>query len=459
MAATRATTQPPAFIFVEEAERLTASERYHRATKHTPQTIAVHPRPDLATRPRMFRDNGAAERLPVDCSVAGRLLQAGAGIVRSQSGRDYGGGTMHWRAYSSAGGLFPVDAYIAGPDGLYSFDVLSRTLARIGRGDARSPVADALSVQADIAAFIILTGITARTGWKYGERGYRHVWWDAGTMLANLLALAAAEELTPRLYTAFVDQELNALLGVDGTAEMALAVLALGSATSAEGSMHPLSSESVSMGQRAMRFPLAEAAHAAGMLPHAAAVDVWRREVEGEEPRLDRDRVARAIRRRSSVRNYAATPLPHGELADLLAWSEAAIPADAQRVVRQAVSVAAVEGLLPGIYTTSLKAERLLPELQVREGIGLSGMEQGHVRGGAVNVIQLARPEAVLDALGDRGYRWAHLEAGIRAGRLQVGAFDRGWGAAASTFYDDELSDFLGTTEAPMLMVAIGRRR
>jgi hypothetical protein len=85
-------------------------------------------------------------------------------------------------------------------------------------------------------------------------------------------------------------------------------------------------------------------------------------------------------------------------------------------------------------------------------------MEQGHVHDGAVTIIQLASLDAVLDELGDRGYRWAHLEAGIRAGRLQVGAFERGWGAAASTFYDDDLSAFLGTTDAPILMVAIGPR-
>ena len=63
---------------------------------------------------------------------------------------------------------------------------------------------------------VVLTGIHARTGWKYMERGYRHVWWDAGTMLANLLALAAADGLEPRLYTAFVDADVNDALGIDG---------------------------------------------------------------------------------------------------------------------------------------------------------------------------------------------------------------------------------------------------
>jgi hypothetical protein len=35
----------------------------------------------------------------------------------------------------------------------------------------------------------------------------------------------------------------------------------------------------------------------------------------------------------------------------------------------------------------------------------------------------------------------------------------RGWGAAASTFYDDEVSKLLGTGDAPLLMVAVGARR
>ena len=62
------------------------------------------------------------------------------------------------------------------------------------------------------------------------ERGYRHVWWDAGTMLANLLALAAAEGHEPRLYTAFVDADVNEAVGIDGETEYALALLGLGAA-------------------------------------------------------------------------------------------------------------------------------------------------------------------------------------------------------------------------------------
>jgi hypothetical protein len=161
-------------------------------------------------------------------------------------------------------------------------------------------------------------------------------------------------------------------------AEMALAVVALGSSPAAEESPQPVSTEDLATDQPALRLPLAEATHAAGRLPDAAAVEAWRHGVAAEEPRLDRDPLARAIARRSSVRNYAASPLPRANLADLLAWSEAAIPADAPRVVRQVVSVAAVGGLPPGIYKTALEAERLLAESELQECIGRMSSVRTH---------------------------------------------------------------------------------
>jgi hypothetical protein len=126
--------------------------------------------------------------------------------------------------------------------------------------------------------------------------------------------------------------------------------------------------------------------------------------------------------------------------------------------VHQVVTVASVEGLAPGIYDTRLECLRPVPEADLRERVGFAAMEQEHPRDAAANIFQLAHVEDVVARLGDRGYRWGQLEAGIRAGRLQVGAFMRGWGAAASTFFDDEVSALLDTNESPLLMVAIGPR-
>jgi len=206
-------------------------------------------------------------------------------------------------------------------------------------------------------------------------------------------------------------------------------------------------------------FPFAEAAHASSELADVESVRGWRALERGSEPGLPHDELVAAIRKRRSVRRYAVEPLPREELAELLAWSEAPIPADVPRVVSQLVTVAAVEGLRPGIYDAELNLLHERDEDELRAAAGFAAMEQEHPQLAAVNVFQVADLDEVVSRLGDRGYRWAQLEAGIRAGRLQIGAFMRGWGAAASTFYDDEVSKLLEIEAAPLLMVAVGRRR
>src|SRR5512132_2886619 len=231
---------------------MSAALDFHRATNVAAGGTDEDEVRKLETKPAVFKDYGEAERLPLDTSIAGALLRDGAGVVRSQDNRDYGGGTIHWRAYSSAGALFPVEAYVAARNGLYSFDPLSPGLVRIG-GDVRARLAEAAALAASPQELVVLTGLHKRTGWKYMERGYRHIWWDAGTMLANVLALATADDLAPRLYTAFVDEVVNEVLGVDGEHEYALALLALGSDDSP--ATPPTPSDSVSLGESGATFP------------------------------------------------------------------------------------------------------------------------------------------------------------------------------------------------------------
>jgi len=158
------------------------------------------------------------------------------------------------------------------------------------------------------------------------------------------------------------------------------------------------------------------------------------------------------------VREYSAALLPRAGFGELLAWSEAPIPADVHGTVRQTVTVAAVEGLRAGVYDAGLRLRQACDRAALRERVGFAAMEQEHPRAAAANVFQLTDVEAVVARLGDRGYRWAQLEAGIRAGRLQIGASLRGWGAAASTFFDEEVSRLLDARDQPLLMVALGRR-
>ncbi len=63
------------------------------------------------------------------------------------------------------------------PAGVHWYDPPTTPSSRSGRRRGDAPV-------------IVVTGVPWRTGWRYRERGYRHVYWDAGTMLAQLLAAA-----------------------------------------------------------------------------------------------------------------------------------------------------------------------------------------------------------------------------------------------------------------------------
>jgi SagB-type dehydrogenase family enzyme len=427
---------------------------YHRATNVVAGGTDEDEVRTIETLPVPFKDYPAdAERVPLDGSVAGPLLEAGAGIMRSRRAAGLRP-TIYFRGYSSAGALYPVEAYVASAEGLFSYDPLGHALVRLG-GDVRGALAEAAGTRAR-ETFVVLTGIHARTGWKYMERGYRHIWWDAGTMLANLLALGAADDLEPRLHTAFVDREANEVLGLDGRLEYTLALLGLGSEIEApQGDP----SNRLLLKEKGPGYPLAEGAHASSALADNDAVRAWRVDPPlGDEPKPSRDALVRAIRHRGSVRQFSAEPPPRDEVAELLALSESPIPADASPVVRQWVTVNAVGGLQPGIYDAQLNPVMSVPEAELRERSGFAAMEQDHPRLAAFNVWQMADLDEVVARLGDRGYRWAQLEAGIRAGRLQIGAFMRGWGAAASTFYDEEVSKLLGTDESPLLMVAVGRR-
>src|SRR5262249_59868305 len=114
--------------------------------------------------------------------------------------------------------------------GVYHFCAGDFTLRRLRDEDAGGTLAEAAADESPgrSAATLVFTGIIWRNSWKYRARTYRHLFWDAGTMLANALAVAAALGLEPRLLTGFVDAAVHRLLGVDGTGEMALALLALG---------------------------------------------------------------------------------------------------------------------------------------------------------------------------------------------------------------------------------------
>jgi len=186
------------------------ARRYHEGTKHSYESVRRRARPlDWANQPSPYKESPGVELEPIPPELE-RMLRLGAGVVRQRRGYDF-------RTYSSAGALYPIEVYVATADGLFHFHPRDLGLRRLRDEDVRGALGGGEVVLA-------LTGILWRTAWKYGARGYRHLFWDAGTMLANLLELTDHEA---RVITGFVDDVVNDVLGVDGIDETALALLQL----------------------------------------------------------------------------------------------------------------------------------------------------------------------------------------------------------------------------------------
>ncbi len=74
------------------------------------------------------------------------------------------------------------------------------------------------------AAVIFLAGMVQRTIRKYGDRGLRYVFLDAGHLAQNMCLTATAAGLGCMTTCGFYDDEANDLFGLDGVAESMLYV-------------------------------------------------------------------------------------------------------------------------------------------------------------------------------------------------------------------------------------------
>jgi hypothetical protein len=124
----------------------------------------------------------------LDLPQLSRLLHLSAGVVRTFE-QPYT--TWLFRAAGSAGGRFPLELYVAVPEGevlppgVHWYHPQDHALVRVGPPpDGEAPT-------------VIVTGVPWRTGWRYRERGYRHVYWDAGTMLSSSSASRARQASRP----------------------------------------------------------------------------------------------------------------------------------------------------------------------------------------------------------------------------------------------------------------------
>ncbi len=369
---------------------------------------------------------------PIDISALTRILFCADGLTRKKR---VGNEDYHFRAAASAGALYPVEIYVSAAavegieTGLYHFSPADLRMSGLRRGDFREYIGRAAANRPSIlraSAVIALSAIYWRSEWKYRARAYRYCYWDAGTMLANLLAAAAADGISAEVITAFEDPALEALLGIDGDREGMIALIALGRSEKSPApspEVPPLTLESIPLSSKEVVYNDLLKIHRESRLL-----------TEGE------------------VQSVAGADIDQGAESS----ADSLLRFDLIYLIVNAVS-----GMKSGAYYYNRRERgfELLKAGDFRAEAGYLCLEQPLGMDCSALVVYMADLERVLGSLGNRGYGDAHLEAGILGGRAYLAAYSLGRGATGLTFYDDDTTKFFAPHAAgksPILMVALG---
>jgi len=231
---------------------------YHEWSKPgTPSIVGVIK--DWGGQPPLYKTYPQAQRilLPKPESIQG--LSTEETIQRRRSVRDYSGQPMSleelgrllyycdgenaesWghrlRAAPSAGALYPIEVYVVAnrvndlQPGLYHYMVQNHALELLQEGNlqgtiTRCGLSQEFLGQANVV--LVFTAIFQRLRWRYQQRAYRYALLEAGHLGENVYLAATSMGCGACAVGAFLDNDLNELLSVDGRDEAALYMLAVG---------------------------------------------------------------------------------------------------------------------------------------------------------------------------------------------------------------------------------------
>jgi SagB-type dehydrogenase family enzyme len=233
-------------------------DRYHRETKYYPDKMPGHEL-DWTSKPSPYKEYPGSRRIDLPRPEPGRNISLDEVLRRRTSVRDYSDEPIslahlsyllwastgiqriemgyEFRTAPSAGALYPIDTYVVANNvldleqGLYHYAIRAHGLEELRLGDLRLDTAKAALGQGicyDAAAVLVWTAVFERSKWKYEQRGYRYIFMDAGHIAQNLYLAATSQALGVCTVGALFDDELNALLGVDGVQESAIYMAAIG---------------------------------------------------------------------------------------------------------------------------------------------------------------------------------------------------------------------------------------
>jgi SagB-type dehydrogenase family enzyme len=151
---------------------------------------------------------------PLDLTQLSQLLWAAQGITLPQWG---------FRTAPSAGATYPLEVYVVVgsgcvkdlEEGVYHYNPRLEEIALIAGGDRRRRLAVAALDQewvANARVNIVIAAVFERTTRRYGERGVRYVYMEAGHASQNIYLQATALGLATVVIGAFYDEQVQSVL-------------------------------------------------------------------------------------------------------------------------------------------------------------------------------------------------------------------------------------------------------
>ncbi|MHC4131737.1 MAG: SagB/ThcOx family dehydrogenase [Planctomycetota bacterium] len=236
-------------------------DKFQQKTKYTPLSIRSH-FIDWTNQPPLYKEYRNSEKIklpapnieqkmgldetikkrksirhfsskPLSLKELSYLLWASTGIQRIEAGYEF-------RTAPSAGALYPIETYIIAnnvtelANGLYHYDIKNHQLEELKLEELGAKLAATALGQnfcATAPVVFLWTAIFQRSKFKYQQRAYRYIYLDAGHIAENLALTAVSLKLGSCQIGAFLDDQINEILELDGTEESILYLTSVGSPT------------------------------------------------------------------------------------------------------------------------------------------------------------------------------------------------------------------------------------
>jgi SagB-type dehydrogenase family enzyme len=399
------------------------------------------------------------------------------------------GARLNWRrTLSSLGGTYPSEIYVAAfavdglEPGLYHYSPRELVLRRLRKGlDVLAALKRGrpdLQFLRSIPAALLVSTVFARSSWAFGERGYRAALIDAGRQIEQVVQSGSALGISVAARLMMNDSLTRELIGVapDAPYEHAEVVQALVAwADPLPRPLDPPSFGHVPMPpiarpdspRRVIAYEAIRRVHHDCVAPGVALREIhppittWSPiapdlPAEQREPVVEPEAgtpFGQLVTNRRAVATIQRRTIPRDQF---LAINRAAMrgPAyypmmpdyDHASLVKPVWMVLDVAGIDRGIWYYDAPADRwtMLMRGNVRLETAFLSCELSLAGDAAAVCVLVANLEPLLLAAGPDAYRLAHLEAGIIAHRIQLGAEALGLAASSNVqFFDDELREFL----------------